>query len=279
LTLEILRYRPFALTALLALGWTAAVVAAPATDGTAFPYALQRDREVAVLAGGAGFVGLAMVLASSQEALGDAELAALDPADLNDFDRPATARWSDDADRAADMLLAATAAAPLLLMVSGPGHEEPGVVGAMYGEALLVSVGAVQLLKGVAGRVRPYAYNDDPDIPAEMLQEKASVRSFPSGHTATAFTAAVFLGTVYGELHPEGPGRGWVWAGGLAAATAVGWLRIESGRHFPTDVLAGAVVGAAAGWLVPRWHREQGGVPTALAAPAGGIGVAWGGRF
>ena len=34
-----------------------------------------------------------------------------------------------------------------------------------------------------------------------------------------------------------------------------GWLRVRAGRHYPTDVLAGAALGTFIGWLVPRLHE------------------------
>ncbi len=37
-------------------------------------------------------------------------------------------------------------------------------------------------------------------------------------------------------------------------ASGVGVLRIDSGSHFPTDVLAGAALGAGIGWLVATVH-------------------------
>ena len=40
-------------------------------------------------------------------------------------------------------------------------------------------------------------------------------------------------------------------------ATAVSALRVASGKHWPTDVVAGAAVGSAIGWVVPFLHRTD----------------------
>jgi membrane-associated phospholipid phosphatase len=37
----------------------------------------------------------------------------------------------------------------------------------------------------------------------------------------------------------------------------MGWLRVRGGRHFPTDVLAGLLVGGTVGWLVPHLHQVR----------------------
>ena len=43
------------------------------------------------------------------------------------------------------------------------------------------------------------------------------------------------------------------------AAAGVGYMRYESGRHFPTDIIVGAAVGSALGWGIPALHRVADG--------------------
>lgn len=70
--------------------------------------------------------------------------------------------------------------------------------------------------------------------------------SFPSGHTAAAFSVAVAL---QGETRASGPLS-------LLLATGIGLSRVYLGAHYPFDVAAGAALGAGAGLatrlLVPR---------------------------
>ncbi|UPQ89520.1 phosphatase PAP2 family protein [Vibrio sinaloensis] len=82
--------------------------------------------------------------------------------------------------------------------------------------SLATTVGIVQAGKFAVGRIRPNASN---------------TASFPSGHTAAAFSGAAFLQTRYGAK----------WGiPGYAAATFVGMSRIHGNRHYADDVLAGA---------------------------------------
>ena len=74
----------------------------------------------------------------------------------------------------------------------------------------------------------------------------AEHNSFPSGHTATAFTGAELVRTEYG------------WGWGIPAyimATGVGCLRIYNDRHWITDTLGGAAIGIISArigyWLLP----------------------------
>src|SRR6185503_17784946 len=104
-------------------------------------------------------------------------------------------------------------------------------------------------------RPRPYLYGDK--APLEKRQGGDASLSFISGHTSSSF--AIVLSTVV-TLHRVYPGSAvpWVALGvGLAGASTVGFSRVLAGQHFPTDVLAGAVLGSALGVLVPSLHGRK----------------------
>lgn len=71
--------------------------------------------------------------------------------------------------------------------------------------------------------------------------------SFPSGHSTTAFCAAVLFGGLY-------PRFLWPFLG-MAALTAIS--RVYVGAHFPSDVLAGALIGTASGLFALKWVRPR----------------------
>ena len=90
----------------------------------------------------------------------------------------------------------------------------------------------------------------------ERPRQWGEYNSFPSGHTAVAFTGAHIL---YKEYRDHSP---WIGIGGYAAAAAVGALRVINNAHWVSDVITGAGVGilsAEAGYLMlPVWHRLLG---------------------
>lgn len=91
-------------------------------------------------------------------------------------------------------------------------------------------------LKNLIARPRPYTV--DPDI-ILLVPKSAEQYSFPSGHTMNNFSAAVTL-----MLRKEK----FAWAAiVLAALTA--FSRVYLMMHYPTDVIAGALIGSAAAYI------------------------------
>ena len=90
------------------------------------------------------------------------------------------------------------------------------------------------ILKPLVARVRPCDLN--PSV--RLLIPRPEDFSFPSGHTASSFAAASAL--------YFGGSKGWLPAGALAALIA--FSRLYLYVHFPSDVLAGALIGIMAGW-------------------------------
>lgn len=93
-------------------------------------------------------------------------------------------------------------------------------------ESLVATEGVTEILKRATNRSRP---------------EGSSSSSFPSGHTSFSFAAATFLARRIDDLS-EGTASG---LGYLlyAPATYVAINRVEEGRHWPSDVAAGAFLG------------------------------------
>jgi membrane-associated phospholipid phosphatase len=230
---------------------------APAQTQPTFPYRWRTGWDIAFTASGLAMFATDILVTRDVEPLTPEQVQALDPQQVGAFDRFVTRRYSTVARKASDILLWGMMVAPLTLMATEPGNDEPLLVGAMYGEAMLFQSGLVFMLKSLVARTRPFVYNDNPAIPPEAKLRVYARRSFPSAHAATSFTSAIFMGTVYQTLNPGSSAIPWVWAGGLTAAGLTGTFRMLGGQHFATDVLAGAAIGALTGWLVPALHKQE----------------------
>jgi membrane-associated phospholipid phosphatase len=95
---------------------------------------------------------------------------------------------------------------------------------------LLPVNGVVELLKRATDRTRPDG------------EHKRSNASFPSSHAANAFAIAAVLARRYRRMAP------WAWIGAAAIAAS----RVYLDRHYVSDVVVGAVIGAAGALGVAR---------------------------
>lgn len=122
-------------------------------------------------------------------------------------------------------------------------------------EATALSTSLNQVVKFSVGRERPFVHVLAEADKLKTAQPSDNYASFYSGHTSLAFSLAVSAGTVASlRGYRWAP---WVWVSGLTLATLTGYLRIAGDRHYFTDVLVGAAMGAAVGFLVPYlFHRR-----------------------
>jgi membrane-associated phospholipid phosphatase len=112
-------------------------------------------------------------------------------------------------------------------------------------------------VKDLTHRTRPFAAH--PQIHPLYAVHSSS---FPAGHAATAFAGAVLLTALAPRL----------WPLFFGLAVVIAFSRVYDGVHYPTDVLAGALLGAAVGAVaalalrapIPRLRRARARVGLAL---------------
>ncbi|MBI4280700.1 phosphatase PAP2 family protein [Candidatus Uhrbacteria bacterium] len=92
---------------------------------------------------------------------------------------------------------------------------------------------------------RPRPFVAFPDVHL-LIAKDAAEKSFPSDHAAIAFALALAVFLAHRKL-------GYLF---LALATLVALGRVFVGVHFPSDALAGAVVGIFWGAVTSRWGRK-----------------------
>ena len=124
-------------------------------------------------------------------------------------------------------------------------HDKELLKNAVYvGTSVAGTFAVTYGLKYLVDRQRPYERYPHRGHPYST----ESSPSFPSGHTATAFALATSLSIKYPKWYVIAPSALW--------ACSVGVSRMNEGVHYPTDVLAGAAIGAGfavANVYINRW--------------------------
>ena len=140
-------------------------------------------------------------------------------------------------------------AAPVSLLTAGIiRHDKQLQKDALYmAGGFVVSSIVTQSMKRIIQRDRPFV-----TYPFIVKRDVGGSYSFPSGHTSAAFCTATSLSLIFPKWYVIVPSY-------LYAAT-VGYARMYQGVHYPSDVLAGAVVGAGSAWLsykVEKWMDKK----------------------
>ncbi len=125
---------------------------------------------------------------------------------------------------------------PAVLLVGGiiDNNEAMRQNSLFVASSTAISYGLTFLIKKIVKRPRPFIQNIN-IVPVY----RAEGTSFPSGHTSTTFATATALSMAYPKWYIIGPA--FLWAG------SVGYSRMYLGVHYPSDVAAGAVLGAGSG--------------------------------
>ena len=178
---------------------------------------------------------------------------------VNAFDRIATTNWRPQVSKISDAVLYSSVVLPLTLGLENQMSQSYGDISVLWLQTLSLNFLVTNLTKVIVKRKRPYTYHPDHDLrrrinASEKVRRNARL-SFFSGHTSTTAAMTFFTAQTYNDFYPDSNSRYVVWASSALIPAAVGFMRVHAGKHYPSDVIVGYLVGAAIGILVPRLHR------------------------
>lgn len=183
----------------------------------------------------------------------------LNPADVNNFDRPViynSIKKYSSASSVSDIMLNAAIISPALLALDKNIRKDWRDILSMYMLTHAINntifVGTVGLVR----RARPLVYNTELSI--EQRTGKGKTNSFYSGHVSNTAASTFFIVKVLTDYHQiKGVKRILLYGAAAVPPLVIGHYRMQAGRHFRTDVITGLLVGATTGILVPELHRYK----------------------
>lgn len=229
-----------------------------------FPYQFSKQVDIPIIAYSTLCETISLLLEHNQETISLSDIEGLSKNDVNLFDRIATSKYDKELKKTSEFAAVGTALASIasvgVLSIANSNtlksfwRNSLSFAG-MYTEAMAITFTTNNLVKNCAKRYRPITYNEN--VPIEEKLDADATHSFFSRHTALAATSTFFAASIISEYYPHSWQSYTAWSGAVMLPAICGILRVESGQHFPTDVITGYAFGTLCGILVPYFHKKQ----------------------
>lgn len=216
-------------------------------------YELKTAREATLLSVGAAGTTASILLRNKREPLSLEEMGDFDINDVLGIDRLSDGSYRKGAQVASDVLLNTSCALPLTLLVFDETRTDAGTLGLILLETIAINETITGITKALVKRPRPYTYNRE--APDEIRSIRGNTFSFFSGHTSYSAAFSFFTAKTISDYVDKSNVRTLAWTGAFLFPAATGYFRYRAGKHFPTDVITGYVVGASLGYLIPHLHK------------------------
>lgn len=219
------------------------------------PYHFNWKKESSIAGLGLSTLAASYYLGSEVEPFSPDQLSAFDRSNVIGFDRVATYNNSISAQKTSDVLSLGSKMLPVVLLAGKETRHDFTEIAALYAETFLVANGLTTFTKSAVTRPRPFVFNEE--IPVADKLDKEARYSFFSGHTSKTAAMTFFTAKVYSDYYPDSKWKPVVWTAAAAIPAVTGYMRVKGGKHYPSDVMVGYVVGALSGILVPQLHKQN----------------------
>lgn len=218
------------------------------------PYKTDGWKDGAYIAGTVGLNVLGFTFIQNKDALSEAELDALDKNDIWEIDRWAAGNYSEKADALSYIPFYTALGMPLVFLGGERERNNFGQISVLFIETMATTGVFYTMTAGLIDKSRPLVYNEN--LPTGERAEGGAQRSFIAGHTAVATAGSFFAAKIFNDFHPNSKAIPYVWGGATGFSVLMGYLRTKAGKHFLTDNIAGFIIGAASGILIPELHKK-----------------------
>lgn len=184
---------------------------------------------------------------------------------INFIDRNFTGQWDISfKDKGKLILNISIYILPLSLFLFRGSIKERISLFFIYCQGYIFTESITGITKGLVNRYRPFVYRKlenidqlNPDSKSEFLEDIASTditNSFFSGDASTATFGFIFFAMCYHLFYSEDKLKKIVWTFAIIGTALECYFRTMSGKHFPSDVIMGAIVGSLIVYGIIRIH-------------------------
>lgn len=217
------------------------------------PYTLSPATDLPIIGFGVITVSYAAFLHKNHPILTQQQISAIDTTLLAFLDLP-TIHYNDKkADRLSSIMLGLSFASFALPVFDASMRDDYFTYFAINCESLINAAGAYGSFKNTVNRPRPYMCT--PGDTSCLRFSKGATSSFPSGHVTMTACNTFYMAKIINDNSNSVALKIGAWSTGAIYPAIVGYLRVKSGKHYPTDVIAAYFIGAAAGILIADVHQ------------------------
>jgi len=219
------------------------------------PYSFSIKKESAIVVPSLVMLGASYYIGKNKTVISDAYIQTLNISSIPKFDRLATRQFNQDFNTVSNIAAYGSILLPTLHLIHKDSRSDFKNIAVLYTETFMLNTAVTMLTKEWVSRDRPYLYNND--VPLSYKKNRDAQRSFFSGHTSLTASNCFFFATTFSHYHPNSKLKPWVWTGCAILPAITAFSRVKAGKHFPSDVVVGYLLGAAVGAAVPLIHHQR----------------------
>jgi hypothetical protein len=174
---------------------------------------------------------------------------------LPKWDLGANNKYRISAKKTSDILLySVTGFAPIVALLSTKNNKtQRNAALLMWYNGAMTTAALTSWTKLAVKRTRPLVYNAQ--NPSDLWTKADARLSFFSGHTSATAYNGFYAAQIYCTYYPDSKWKPLAWILGAGVPALTGIMRVRAGKHFPSDVLTGYVLGAGVALINHRLHK------------------------
>jgi membrane-associated phospholipid phosphatase len=219
-------------------------------------YKLKPKVDIPIIAVCGGWAGYMLTQIYSKGPSTTQQILSLNINSIDPLDRLAVYPYNEKMDKMSYYPFYTAFPLPMVLALTGKRMRNDFLkIGFLYLESLSVTGFLGGSATYFVNQYRPYAYTLGTTMGQKMSQNAKN--AFYAGHVEVIGVSTFFISEIYAGYYPESKIK-WLFFVLAGAATAgMGYVRIDAGMHFPSDVLLGGCAGAASGIMIPYFHNHK----------------------